>query len=294
VSRGNLFLEKALKSVPGISLFQVTPRAFPTIDTGPYNLIVYDGYTPDRPPTKSALLINPTDAPWLPFQGTLRDPPITLWRNDDPTLAYVDLRQVQVTRASNIVLPDWAHPLIESNGVPLGFVGETGGQRVVGLDFDIQQSNFPLSAAFPIFIANVVHYLTPPIIGQADFLSPGQPALIRSQPGVDRVTVLDPDNQTTTLSVTDPIVRFAQTARPGLYHVTELSGSNAVATQQFAVDMFDPSESDLRPRAGLADRDAAPPIVFAPPIPSETQLAPWLLALIVPLMLGEWWWYHRH
>src|SRR5262249_36295088 len=155
---------------------------------------------------KNALLINPTDAPWLPFQGTLRDPPITVWRNDDPTLAYVDLRAIRVTRASNVVLPDWAHPLIESNGVPLGFVGSTGGQRIVGLDFCIQLSNLPLSAAFPIFVANVVRCLTPPAIGQAAFLPPGQVALIRPRPGVDRLIVEDPSGARTTLAVNDPVV----------------------------------------------------------------------------------------
>jgi Ca-activated chloride channel homolog len=293
VSRGNLFLEKALKSVPGIAVFQVTPRAFPTVDTAPYSLIVYDGYTPDRPPAKNSLLINPTDAPWLPFQGTLRDPPITLWRNDDPTLAYVDLRQVRVSRASNIALPDWAHPLIESNGVPLGFVGSTGGQRVVGLDFDIQQSNLPLSAGFPIFVANVVRYLTPPAVGQADFLTPGQAALIRPQPGVNQVVIDDPGAQQTTLPISDPVVRFTRTGRIGLYHVTEVAGSKAVATQQFAVNLFDPVESDLRPRANLADHDSARPVQPVARAPTTNELAPWLLALIVPLMLGEWWWFHR-
>jgi hypothetical protein len=294
VSRGNLFLEKALKSVPGIAVFQVTPRAFPTVDPAPYSLIVYDGYTPERPPTKNALLINPTDAPWLPFQGTLRDPPITLWRNDDPTLAYVDLRMIRVSRASNLVVPDWAHPLIETNGVPLAFVGSTGGQRVVGLDFDIQQSNLPLSAGFPIFIANVVRYLTPPAVGQADFLTPGQPALIRPQPGVDQVVVEDPSNQQTALPVSGSIVPFVQTARVGMYHVTELTGSNAVATQDFAVNLFDPVESDLRPRANLADHDSAQPATPAERAPTISELAPWLLALVVPLLLGEWWWFHRH
>jgi hypothetical protein len=279
--------------VPGISVFQVTPRAFPTVDTGPYSVLVYDGYTPDRPPTKNSLLINPTDAPWLPFQGTLRDPPITLWRNDDPTLAYVDLRTIRVTRASNVVLPDWAHSLIESNGVPLGFVGSTGGQRVVGLDFDIQQSNFPLSEAFPIFISNVVHYLTPQAIGQATFLAPGQVALIRPAPGVDRLIVEDPSGTKSALAVNDPVVRFTGTARVGLYQVTEMAGSSVVRSQQFAVDLFDPTESDLRPRANLSDHESTRVPAQTARAPSTTEVAPWVLALIIPLMLGEWWWFHR-
>src|SRR5262249_12155210 len=164
VTRGNLFLQKALQSQPGVVLYQVTPRSYPTVDTAPYGVIVFDGYVPDRPPTKNALLVNPTDVPWLPMDGIVRDPPVTGWRSNDPTLAYVDLRTIRIARASDLKLPDWAHPLIESNGIPLGFIGNNNGQRTVGLAFDLQQSNLPLTAAFPIFVANIMRFLTPPTV----------------------------------------------------------------------------------------------------------------------------------
>src|SRR6202022_3483243 len=121
-----------------------------------------------------------------------------------------DLRTIRIARASNVTLPDWAHPLIESNGTPLGFVGSNAGQRFVGLTFDLQQSNLPLSASFPIFVANVVRFLTPPTIGEAAYLSPGEPALIRPPPGVDRVVVDGPSNQQWTVTSTDPTIRFDQ------------------------------------------------------------------------------------
>jgi hypothetical protein len=293
VTRGNLFLQKALQSQPGLLVYQVTPRSFPTVDTAPYGVVVFDGYVPDRPPSKNSLLVNPTDAPWLPIEGVVRDPPITVWRGDDPTLAFVDLRTIRVARASQVQLPDWAHPLIESNGIPLGFIGNNNGQRTVGLTFDLQQSNLPLSAAFPIFVANVMHFLTPPTVTQTASLSPGETAVLQPRPGVDRVVVDGPDNQIWTLAPRDTTVRFDQTGRVGLYQATEYAGQQSVAIEQFAVNLFNPTESDLRPRANLADRDSAVPAAPADHTPIAREYAPWLLVLIVPLMLGEWWWFHR-
>lgn len=294
VTRGNLFLQKALQAQPGLSVYQVSPRSYNAVHTAPYGVIVFDGFAPDRPPAKNTLLINPSDTPWLPLKGVLRDPPITLWRNDDPTLAYVDLRSVRVARARDLALPDWAHPLIESNGAPLGFVGTINGQRAVGLTFDLQQSNLPLSSAFPIFVANVIRFLTPASVTLSPTLAPGDPAIIPLRPGVDRVTVEGPDGQTWTMNPAEASVRFDQTTRTGGYRVTEYVGSKAATTEQFAVNLFSPAESDLRPRANLSDRDSRVPVpADAVRGPTVHEYAPWLLLFAVPLMLGEWWWFHR-
>ena len=293
VTRGNLFLQKALQAVPDLTIYQVTPRSFPTVDTAPYDVLIFDGFIPDNPPTKNSLIVNPSDAPWLPLQGVVRSPPITLWRNDDPTLAYVDLRTISIARASNVKLPDWAQPLIESNGVPLGFVGDDKGRRMVGLTFDLQQSNLPLSAAFPILIANVMRFLTPATVTQSASLTPGAPAMIQPRPGVDHVVVDGPANQRWTVVPSGQAIRFDHTDRVGLYQVTEFVGSQSVDVQQFAVNLFNPSESDLRPRANLADHDAPAGAASAQQQPLVHDYAPWLLLLAVPLLFGEWWWFHR-
>jgi hypothetical protein len=293
VSRGNLFLQKALESLPGFAVYEVSPRSYDAVDPSAYGIIVFDGYAPDQPPAKNSLLINPTDTPWLPLNGIVRNPPITLWRNDDPTLSYVDLRQVLIARASSLALPDWAHPVIESNGIPLGFVGTVNGQRIVGLSFDLQQSNLPLSSAFPIFVANVMRFLTPPSVALSPTLAPGDPAIITPQPGVDRVVVDGPNQESWTLTPKRGSLQFDGTDRTGLYRVTQYAGSNAVATEQFAVNLFSPDASDLRPRANLTDRNAPPAPAGTAKLPMIHEYAPWLLLLVIPLMLGEWWWFHR-
>jgi hypothetical protein len=150
-----------------------------------------------------------------------------------------------------------------------------------------------LSAAFPILVANVVHYLAPPSIAQTPSLAPGEPAIIRPPPGVDRVVVQAPGGEETTMTPNGPVVRFDLTGHVGLYQATEYAGSQIVGVQPFAVDLFSPPESDLRPRANLIDHDAPPIQATADHTPTIHEFAPWLLALAVPLLLGEWWWFHR-
>ena len=292
VSRGNLFLQKALQSIPSLTVFQIAPRSFPGVDVSGYALIIFDGYAPDVPPTRNALLVNLPDTPWLPTQGTLRDPPITLWRSDEPTLAYVDLQSVRIARASNVRLPDWAHATVESAGTPLAFVGTYAGQKIVGLTFDIQQSNFPLSAAFPIFVANVVRYLTPDAVAPAAYLAPGQPKSVRPPPGVDRIAIDGPRGGHWEIKPTEATASFGATGQVGLYQATEYAGSTVASTERFAVDRFDPSVSDIRPRANLVDR-VAPAPASTKADRSIREFAPWLLAFAFPLLILEWWWYHR-
>jgi Ca-activated chloride channel homolog len=200
---------------------------------------------------------------------------------------------VRIARAGNVVLPDWAQPLIQSNDAPLGFVGSVSGVRIVGLTFDLQQSSLPLSSAFPILIDNVVQFLAPPSAAEAASLAPNTPAVIRPPPGVDRVVVEGPTNQSWSLAPSDGVVRFGQTDQVGLYRATEYAGSQVVAVEQFAVDLFSSAESDLRPRAALADHEAPQTPPSNATVLAARDLAPWLLWLAVPLLLGEWWWFHR-
>lgn len=293
VTRGNLFLQKALQATPGLSTYQVSPRGYSAVDTASYAVIIFDGFTPEQPPTRNALIVNPSDAPWLPIQRIVRDPPITLWRSDDPTMAYVDFRSVRIARASVVSLPNWAHSLIESNGIPLGFIGDNNGVRMVGLTFDLQQSNFPLSASFPIFISNVMRYLIPPTVAHQESLVPGSPALLQPPPNVDRIVVQGPHAESWTIKPNGPVVTFDHTSEAGLYRATEYSRSQIVNVQQFAVNLFSPSESDLRPRANLIDHNSDVRQSPALPRPVIHEYAPWLLLLAIPVFLGEWWWFHR-
>ncbi|MCC6188951.1 MAG: hypothetical protein IT318_07945, partial [Anaerolineales bacterium] len=68
--------------------------------------------------------------------------------------------------------------------------------------------------------------------------------------------------------------------------------SNQAQLGAFAVNLFEPSESDIRPaasiRIGRSDVAAAPRAAQG-----QLETWPWLAGLAFLLLLLEWWLYHR-
>ena len=64
-------------------------------------------------------------------------------------------------QANQVAVPDWARVLVEAQGGPLVFAGETGGRRVAVLTFDLHDSDLPLQVAFPVLMSNLLNYLAP-------------------------------------------------------------------------------------------------------------------------------------
>jgi hypothetical protein len=63
-------------------------------------------------------------------------------------------------------------------------------------------------------------------------------------------------------------------------------------SEYFAVNLFDPQESQIKPRPviqlGLEVFNAA-----QPDQPSQRELWPWLASLALVVLILEWWAYHR-
>ena len=75
VSKGNLFLEQLLASLPGIQPFRALPAADGTlqIPSDPFDLYIFDGYIPDKLPNANLLLINPTANPFFEVGETIKE-----------------------------------------------------------------------------------------------------------------------------------------------------------------------------------------------------------------------------
>ena len=81
---------------------------------------------------------------------------------------------------------------------------------------------------------------------------------------------------------------FGGTGLLGVYTVL----SNQTAVGHFAVNLFDPSESNIRPapsiRIGRAEVAAT-----APQEQGTLEIWPWIAGAALVLLLVEWWVYHR-
>jgi hypothetical protein len=211
--------------------------------------------------------------------------------SDSPVTRDVNWNNVHVREAKAIDPPQWARTLVDSDGGPLVLVGDTGVRRVGVITFDLHNSDLPLQVTFPILLVNLINYLAPGrTFDMPDGVPPGGSVIIRPDPNVTTVAIASPSNQVFTVRPAGGEVVFKDTQELGAYGVTLISGDQQ-AIDYFAVNLFDPAESDIRPadtiRVGQSDITSAQA--------DETgwqEWWPWLAALALLILLIEWWVYH--
>ena len=293
VSPGNPYLEKVLTLLPNVDLYRIPAQRYLAVEADRFDIIVFDAYLPPLLPRGNLLVVNPPDRGSFRTTGQIRRPRVATWDREDPILSFVDIRDLNVNAASKVDLPRWAKPLVSTaDGIPLMAAGQDGDRRVAILPFDLKQSNLPLMSAFPILMANLVNYLSPPGVVQSSEVQTGAPESLLPLPQVERVRVAGPDNHATEFSTGQGPITYATTDVPGLYHVQQIvqGGQQTVEDDLFAANLANPDESDIRPRlTGLSN-----------PGPLDAGLATlqkefWglLAALVLPLLMFEWFWFHR-
>jgi Ca-activated chloride channel family protein len=241
-------------------------------------------------PAADLLIVNPplTD-PLFQVGGVFTNTQLVRAAGDDPLMQAVDWSGVHVLKARQVTPPAWARVLVESQGGPLVFAGETGGRRIAVLTFDLHDSDLPLQVAYPILMANLINYLAP---GQAfsapDGLRPGDSLTIKPGGGDRAIAIDDPQGVRYAAAAASGGVVFADTHTLGVYTVL----SNQAVLGSFAVNLFTPGESDIRPaqviRIGRSDVTAS-----AKEAVGQFEFWPWVAALALALLLLEWWVYHR-
>lgn len=125
-----------------------------------YDLVIFDGITPGRPPVSGRLLyFDPRGAGSpLAARGRLRDPVLDPAgvRRDHPLLRHVDLADVNIAEAGRLTAAAGDAVLAGSFGAPLIVARDRPGLHVAVLAFDPRRSDLPLRPAFPLLIANAL------------------------------------------------------------------------------------------------------------------------------------------
>jgi hypothetical protein len=151
---------------------------------------------------------------------------------------------------------------------------------------------WPVKQSFPVFILNVCDYLG----GRLDLIAagnvpPGRPVSIEAPTPQARMSVRTPDGRKVGLKGSQAgKYSFADTADLGVYDV--LSGGEPV--QRFAVNLFDPTEGDVRPdpkpiiKIGYVEVEGKTGWE-----PARRETWKWLLLLGLAVLLFEWYIYNR-
>ncbi|MGC1379061.1 MAG: BatA domain-containing protein [Anaerolineales bacterium] len=293
VSKGNLFLEQLLAALPGIQPFRALPGKDGAlqIPNEPFDLTVLDGVTPAQLPAGSLLFVNPVSNPLFQVGAPFKDMKNVQVR-ENPLTRFVDWSNVHILQAKTVQLPSWADALITADAGPLVFAGTVDSRRVAVVTFDLRESDLPLQVAYPILFSNLINDLVPPgAFDAAQPLHPGDSLSIAAQSGVDQVVVASPSNVAYTLTPGASGYTFTATDELGYYAVNFITKGVSKA-EYFAVNLFDPAESDIRVRPTIQVGRAAVTSA-APQKIGQLELWPWLAGLALLALLIEWQMYHR-
>mgnify|MGYP002855681612 CR=1 FL=1 len=154
ISSGNTFMERAYMAVTGEALPKSATDS--AVAAGDYSIVVYDaGF---RRSLKEQL-----DRPSLEFApdaeaGVLNNVVITAGACE--LTKGIENFQIGANSVRYYDLPEGAVSFMEADGKCVGYYGVIGGQKRIVVGFDIRETNFPVMAEFPIFIAESITYLS--------------------------------------------------------------------------------------------------------------------------------------
>lgn len=291
LTQGNRFVEEVLRSLPGVEAFRGDLGA--GLPRQPYDLTILDRWQPEQLPSGDLLFINPQRGNAL---FTLGEPQENAQRirlaPGDARLRFVDVDDVSVQRWLPVNAP-WAQTLIEADGSPLLLAGVIDGRQVAIFTFDVHRSDLALQIAWPVLMANLLDWFAPQsLLTERESLAVGDALQLRPPPGAEALFVRLPDGTRQQLSLARRPLLFADTQLPGIYTLEVIEDGALARSQSFAVNLFDPAESDILPREMLFFGQSS----VAPGVREEQgQLEFWPLAALLALLILalEWLVYQR-
>ncbi|MBI3724500.1 BatA domain-containing protein [bacterium] len=179
-----------------------------------------------------------------------------------------------------------------SGFMPLMFEAKDGDRRALVLTFDLMKTqNWPLKAAFPIFLANVVRWLGGTGRDERSLaVLTGDVAEIPVPKGAKQLTVTDPAGKKRTIDLKpgDDVVRYADTSRTGFYEVRFDSSPPTF----FAGNLASLDESDIAPADEIPLKSGP---VAGEAKASDTRHEVWKLLVLIAffVLMLEWYVYNR-
>ncbi len=287
VSKGNRFLERALRAAPNVEL----ATANDLTDTAEgFDFVVLDDVPPTVWPQGNVLAIHVVNTNWFENVTRIDGPGLVDWKSAHPVLRYVSFDNVPVAETLAVKTPNWGVSLLDAPQASMMVAGELGRQRIIWVGFDTLQSLWPYRVSFPMFVANAVDWLNPANAKSAQLVvkpgdafrlaltHPEKSAQVTTPSGVTKNVELDAN--------ANELV-FGETLKQGTYRV-RLS-TNEVT---FCADLLDSAESNIKPRDELQLGEHAK--VTATTM-QRTNMELWrtIASIGLVVLMIEWWYYHR-
>lgn len=333
VGPGNVYLQNALSLLPNVELYGATAEEYAaTTGKDRFDLFVFDGFLPAELPRKPIVaLAPPQTSPLGEVTGEIDPVGLGQLPADEPLLRGVDLSRLHIASAQEMTLPEWARAVIPGADGPLLYSGLRDGLPTAVFAFDLRQSDLPLQVAWPILVSNLAGEMLGLGPQALDPLAPSAPIELPVPDGSVGVRVTLPDGSVQELvpgATGASSVTFVATRQLGIYRAELIpnpaaspspgvSGGGSPGSSPgaptaapsgeptvpgttdepllFAVDLFAPDESNIRPGDGarITALGAA-----EGPEPAQAGVArdefwPLLVILALGFLLVEWMVYER-
>jgi hypothetical protein len=311
VTPGNDALELALgtdeaKKIADVSFAEpklLETKAYADQATeGAFDLVIYDQCAPKTMPNCNTLFIGRLPPTGWVAKAPRQGPPLVIDTDQvHPLTQLVQMGNVKIVEATPLTGPQGTITLIDADIGPIYAIGPRAGYEDAVLAFELVtytpdgkrevNTDWPIRRSFPVFVMNAVKYLGGVRSSlAAPNIKPGQPAILRTAIPVDSVVVQSPrkDRFDVPKESSNTYI-FGRTDELGVYDVRE--GSGVKVSQQFAVNLYDTRESDLKPKdivigveelKGQTGKKA-----------SRQELWKWLLLAAIGVLIFEWYIYNR-
>jgi len=292
---GNRFLHEALK----LRRVQVeTMTQLPGKITNPPDLWIFDGVVPELLPPGNVLLIGPNKAAsWLPYQGKMKvDRPLETVDHSHPVTRFADFQQLHVNETARLSPMKDMKSLLQTGSDPVILAGNIEGRRSVILSFDLHQSDLPLRTAFPIFMQNVITWLTPIQSAPIESGQPGGVMTVPLTPGAENRSILLPDGNKVELHENGTNYLFQVPEQLGLYRLEEwIDGKKTerlfqVSMQEEEKDIT-PSRMQVQTSEEVSQESSTTNGVRG--IYSYQSFTEWLILIALVILFTEWRVYQR-
>ena len=304
VTKGDLILEKALGAIRGIDITKMAPDDFlkqwdqkgqPLVDT--YDACIFEDVTPVAWTDGGALFLNslPPVAGFAKDEKVIEWPAVVDWDTAHPAMRYVNFGNVTISKAQTWKAPKNSKVMVEGSGGPLAVSFENDRLRVVGIAFDILQSDWAYRPSLPLFLRNVLPWIAEssprrrPATQQT-----GDPLVVPPSIAARSATVVRPKESNSPpehveLSL-EHTTYIKGTETAGIYQLKDIP--NEPDGRVYAVNLASRSESDNASRSNLSVEGVK---LESTPTSIQAKREIWnTLALIAAgLLLIEWWVYHR-
>ncbi len=243
------------------------------------DILVFDRVSPVRDPDVPALVVGA-----LPHGASRRVEPgaaatrVLSWDRAHPLLRHVALDTLVYSGEGGVELPPGWTALAQGPEGPVIAV-RSAPTRQVAVRFALSKSNWPTDVSIAVFLQNTLDYLFPAGAEPARAFRPGEPVVVRTRPGVQRLTVAGLELEVAPESeVTLPALQ-----RVGLYPVPGAEPPMDL----IAVNLASEVESDTRYRPALVVNAAAAQAQAAAES-APVELWPFLALAAAGLLLLEW------